>query len=100
VPCVDEKFQIKAVDRPNSGLSLKKGRATNMAHNYKQHATTTLFAVLDVKSGLVIRECRPRHRAKEFLSLLRLIDRAVKKPHDIYLVNDNYAAHKTPEVQA
>jgi len=39
-------------------------------------------------------------RAKEFLSFLRRIDRAVKKPRDIHLVLDNYAAHKTPEVQA
>ena len=38
--------------------------------------------------------------AKEFLSFLRRIDRAVKKPRDIHLVLDNYATHKTPEVQA
>ena len=38
-----------------------------MTHDYKRHGTTTLFAALDVKSGMVIGECLPRHRAKEFL---------------------------------
>ena len=71
-----------------------------MTHDYKRNGTTTLFAALDVKSGFVIGECMPRHRAKEFLSFQRRIDHAVQKPRDIHLVLDNYATHKTPEVQA
>jgi transposase len=100
VLCVDEKSQIQALDRTQPGLPLKKGRAATMTHDYKRHGTTTLFAALDVKSGLVIGECMPRHRAKEFLTFLRRIDRAVKKPRDIHVVLDNYATHKTPEVRA
>ena len=100
VLCVDENSQIQAPDRTQPGLPLKKGRAATMTHDYKRHGTTTLFAALDVKSGMVIGECLPRHRAKEFLSFLRRIDRAVKKPRDIHLVLDNYATHKTPEVRA
>lgn len=60
----------------------------------------TLVAALDLKSGLVNDDCMPRHRAREFLTFLRHIDRAVKKPRDIHLVLDNYATHKTPEVMA
>ena len=100
VLCVDEKSQIQALDRTQPGLPLKKGRAATMTHDYKRHGTTTLFAALDVKSGLVIGDCMPRHRAREFLTFLRRIDRAVRKPRDIHLVLDNYATHKTPEVQA
>lgn len=100
VLCVDEKSQIQALDRTQPGLPLKKGRAATMTHDYKRHGTTTLFAALDVKSGVVIGECLPRHRAKEFLKFLRRIDRAVNKPRDIHIVLDNYATHKTPEVQA
>ena len=33
-------------------------------------------------------------------AVLRRIDRAVLKPRDVHLVLDNYATHKTPEVQA
>ncbi|WP_412509901.1 IS630 family transposase, partial [Roseovarius sp. SYSU LYC5161] len=70
VLCVDEKSQIQALDRTQPGLPLKKGRAATMTHDYKRHGTTTLFAALDVKSGQVIGDCMPRHRAKEFLKFL------------------------------
>ena len=100
VLCVDEKSQIQALDRTQPGLPLKRGRAATMTHDYKRHGTTTLFAALDVRTGLVIGDVKPRHRAKEFLSFLRKIDRVVKKHLDVHLVLDNYAAHKTPEVKA
>ena len=100
VLCVDEKSQIQALDRTQPGLPLKKGRAETMTHDYKRNGTTTLFAALDVKTGLVIGECRPRHRAKEFLGFLRKIDRCVVPALDVHLVLDNYATHKTPEVKA
>ena len=100
VLCVDEKSQIQALDRTQPGLPLKKGRAATMTHDYKRHGTTTLFAALDVKSGLVIGECQPRHRAKEFIRFLKRIDRCVKRHLDIHLVLDNYGTHKTPEVKA
>ena len=100
VLCVDEKSQIQALDRTQPGLPLKKGRAQTMTHDYKRHGTTTLFAALDVKSGLVIGDCMPRHRAKEFLNFLRRIDRAVKGKREVHLVLDNYATHKTPDVNA
>ena len=61
VLCVDEKSQIQALDRTQPGLPLKKGRAATMTHDYKRNGTTTLFAALDVKSGVVIGECLPRH---------------------------------------
>jgi len=112
--CVDEKSQIQALDRTQPGLPLKKGRAATMTRDYKRHGTTTLFAALDVKSGMVIGECLPRHRAKEFLRFLRRIDRAVLKPRDVHLALDSEAdqktvrgtvfplnaTHKTPEVKA
>lgn len=71
-----------------------------MTHDYKRHGTTTLFAAPDVKSGMVIGECLPRHRAREVLRFLCRIDRAVPKPRDVHLVLDTYATHKTPEVKA
>lgn len=100
VLCVDEKSQIQALDRTQPGLPLKKGRAATMTHDYKRNGTTTLFAALDVKSGKVIGDCMPRHRAKEFLKFLRQIDKAVPARSDIHLVLDNYATHKTPDVKA
>ena len=94
VLCVDEKSQIQALDRTQPGLPMKKGRAQTMTHDYKRNGTTTLFAALDVKTGKVIGECLPRHRAKEFIRFLKKIDRAVKHL-DVHAICDNYKTHKT-----
>jgi transposase len=100
VLCVDEKSQIQALDRTQPGLPMKKGRAQTMTHDYKRNGTTTLFAALEVKSGLVIGECQPRHRAKEFIRFLKKIDRVVQKHLALHLIVDNYGTHKTAEVKA
>ena len=100
VLCVDEKSQIQALDRTQPGLPIKKGRAVTLTHDYKRHGTTTLFAALDIKSGMVIGDCMPRHRAKEFLKFLRQIDRAVTGGREVHLILDNYPTHKTSEVRA
>jgi transposase len=100
VLCIDEKSQIQALDRSQPGLPMKRGRAATMTHDYKRNGTTTLFAALDVKSGIVIGECQPRHRAKEFIRFLKKIDRTVQKHLDLHLIMDNYATHKTAEVKA
>ena len=105
---VDEKSQIQALDRTQPGLPLKKGRAATMTHDYKRNGTTTLFAALvvaceempDLKPGAVISDCLPRHRAKEFLSFLKTIDRQTPAHLDLHLVLDNYATHKTEAVRA
>jgi transposase len=67
-------------------------------HDYKRHGTTRLFAALNVLTGAVIGECRPRHRHEEFLKFLRKIDREVPKSLQIHLILDNYATHKHPDV--
>ena len=96
---VDEKSQIQALDRTQPGLPIKKGRAQTMTHDYKRNGTTTLFAALDVKTGQVIGQCLPRHRAKEFIKFLNKIDTAVDKALDLHLILDNYSTHKTKQVQ-
>src|SRR5499426_2908492 len=96
---VDEKSQIQALDRTQPGLPMKKGRAGTMTHDYKRHGTTTLFAALSMLDGKVIGACLPRHRHREFLRFLRLIDRQTTAGLDLHLIVDNYATHKTPAVK-
>ncbi|MGH7476001.1 MAG: IS630 family transposase [Longimicrobiales bacterium] len=95
---VDEKTQIQALDRTQPGLPLKKGRAGTLTHDYKRHGTTTLFAALDVRTGSVIHECMPRHRAAEFLRFARKVVRSVPNELDVYFILDNVSTHKTPAV--
>jgi hypothetical protein len=65
-----------------------------MTHDYRRHGTTTLFAALNAATGKVLTDCRPRHRHQEFLAFLKLIELHTPPELDIYLVIDNYAAHK------
>jgi len=99
VLCVDEKSQIQALDRTQPGLPMKKGRAGTMTHDYKRNGTTTLFAALNMLDGKVIGTCMPRHRHREFLRFLKLIDQKTHAGLDLHLVVDNYATHKTPAVK-
>ncbi len=62
VLCVDEKMQIQALDRTQPLLPMGLGYIEGVTHDYIRHGTTTLFAALDVATGSVIAECKPRHR--------------------------------------
>ena len=97
--CVDEKSSIQALDRTQPGLPLKAGRCGTLTHDYKRHGTSTLFAALDVETGAVIGECKPRHRHQEFLAFLKTVERQVPKELDLHLIVDNYATHKHEKVR-
>jgi len=62
---------------------------------FNQPCTTTLFAALDVATGEVITQCKPRHRHQEFLGFLRQIEKSVPGDLDIHLVVDNYCTNKS-----
>jgi transposase len=99
VLCVDEKSQIQALDRTQPGLPLKKGRCGTLTHDYQRNGATTLFAALEVASGRIISECRPRHRHQEWLKFLKRIEVETATDFDLHLIVDNYATHKHPKVQ-
>jgi Transposase and inactivated derivatives len=98
--CVDEKSSIQALDRTQPSLPMKKGRGQTMTHDYKRNGTTTLFAALEVATGLVIGECLPQHRHSEFLKFLKTIENEVPAGLGVHLILDNYATHKHPNVKA
>ena len=96
---VDEKTQIQALDRTQRVLPLREGVPERQTHDYRRNGTTDLFAALDVVTGRIVGECHKRHRAKEFLSFLRTLDRTTPPALDLHLVLDNLATHKTAEVK-
>ena len=100
VLCVDEKSQIQALDRTQPVLPMLPGMPERRTHDYKRNGTTSLFAALDIATGAVIGKCYRRHRAREFLDFLKVIDRNVPDGLDIHVVMDNYATHKTAAVKA
>jgi transposase len=100
VLCVDEKSQIQALERSQPVLPMGLGYIEGLTHDYYRHGTTTLFAALEVGSGQVITQCKPRHRHQEFLAFLRHLDASVPPPLQLHLIIDNYATHKHPKVRA
>ena len=52
VLCVDEKAQIQALDRTQPVLPMRPGVPERRTHDYRRHGTTSLFAALNVATGL------------------------------------------------
>ena len=100
VLCCDEKTQIQALDRTQPGLPLKRGRGKTMTHDYKRNGVTTLFAAMNMQTGEVLSMTEQLHRHQEWLRFLKMIDRHTPKTKQLHLVADNYATHKSPDVQA
>ena len=87
--CVDEKTQIQILERTQPLLPLGVDYVKCVTHDYISHGMTTLFAVLNVATIKVLRECKERHRHQEFLAFLKHIEANVTDFLDIHLIVDN-----------
>src|SRR3954471_23914489 len=99
VLAIDEKTQIQALDRTQPMLPIEFEASEKRTHDYVRHATTNLFAALNVSTGEVFGECAPTRDGESFLVFLK---QAVK-PHagkEIHVVLDNLSTHTTPDVVA
>jgi len=91
---VDEKPSIQALERAQGWLRLPNGKAMRgHTHEYKRHGTTTLFAALDVHSGLVHVGHYRRKRRREFLDFMNRV--VTQHPEtELHVVLDNLSTHK------
>ena len=99
VLCVDEKSQVQALNRTQPILPLGPGVPAKQSHDYERHGVTSLFAALDVASGVTISNCYRRHRHQEFLRFLNDIEASLPRGLDVHLVMDNYGTHKVSKVR-
>jgi transposase len=100
VLCVDEKSQVQALNRTQPILPLAPGVPARQSHDYERHGVTSLFAALDVASGVTISSCYRRHRHQEFLRFLNDIDANLPGGGlEVHLVMDNYGTHKVNKVR-
>jgi len=91
---VDEKPHIQALERAQGWLKLPNGKAlTGFSHQYKRHGTTTLFAALDVATGLVRGGHYRRRRRVEFLHFMNRTV-AAHPGREIHVILDNLNTHK------
>ncbi len=100
VLCVDEKSQVQALNRTQPLLPLAPGVPARQTHDYQRHGVTSLFAAMDVATGVTISNCYRRHRHQEFLKFLQEIEANLPTGFEVHLIMDNYGTHKVSKVQA
>ena len=96
--CVDEKSAIQALDRLDPVLPLSPGRAERHGFEYYRHGTLSLYAALNVKTGVVEGKTARRHTSAEFVEFLSRLVKKARWAREIHIVLDNLSAHKTPAV--
>jgi transposase len=97
---VDEKTQVQALERTQPLLPMAFDRSEKRTHDYRRHGTTNLFAALDVLTGKVIGQCRPRRRTKEFIAFMDHVLAEHDTAQQIHVVLDNLSTHDNTEVRA
>ena len=91
---VDEKPAIQALERAQGWLRLPDGQAVRgFNHEYKRHGTTTLFAALEVATGLVRIGHHARRRRREFLDFMNGLI-AHYPDTELHVILDNLNTHK------
>lgn len=91
---VDEKPHIQALERAQGWLKLPNGKAlTGFSHEYTRHGTTTLFAALEVATGMVKAGHYQRRRRVEFLDFMNRVV-AEHPARQIHVILDNLSTHK------
>jgi len=95
VLCMDEKPSIQALQRAQGWLRLPNGKAiTGASHEYKRNGTTTLFAALEVATGLVHAGHYKRRRRREFLDFMNQILDLYGPATELHVILDNLSTHK------
>src|SRR5947209_18320114 len=97
----DEKPGIQAIATTAPDLPPVPGTYATFArdYEYKRHGTLSLLAGIDLLSGKVHALVRDRHRSREFIEFLKLLDAAYPARTAIKLILDNHSAHISKETR-
>jgi len=98
----DEKPGIQAIGNTAPDLPPRPGIHPAFArdHEYKRHGTLSLLAGIDLLTGQVHARVEERHRSREFIGFLKLLDAAYPANTAIKLILDNHSAHISKETNA
>jgi transposase len=100
VICMDEKPHIQALERAQGWLKMPDGRAlTGFNHEYRRHGTSTLFAALEVATGMVKTGHFNRRRRREFLQFMNEVIADYEEEQQIHVILDNLSTHKPKQDQ-
>lgn len=98
----DEKPGIQAIATTAPDLPPQPGVHPTFArdHEYKRHGTVSLLAGIDLLTGKVHALVKDRHRSREFIEFLKLLDAAYPARTAIHLILDNHSAHISKQTRA
>jgi transposase len=98
----DEKPGIQAIATTAPDLPPEPGGHATFArdHEYKRHGTVSLLAGIDLLTGRVHALVKDRHRSREFIEFLKLLDAAYPTHTAIKVILDNHSAHISKETKA
>src|SRR6202035_1836377 len=97
----DEKPGIQAIATTAPDLPPVPGVHATFArdHEYKRYGTLSLLAAIDLLTRKDHALVRDRHRSKEFIEFLKLLDAAYPASTAIKLILDNHSAHISRETR-
>ena len=97
----DEKPGIQAIATTAPDLPPKPGIHATFTrdHEYKRHGTLSLLAGIDLLTGKVHALVKDRHRSREFIEFLKLLDATYPARTAIRLILDNHSAHISRETK-
>jgi hypothetical protein len=97
----DEKPGIRAIATTAPDLPPVPGVHATFArdHEYKRHGILSLLAGIDLLTGKVHALVKERHRSREFIEFLKLLDAAYPAGTAIKLILDNHSAHISRETR-
>jgi len=98
----DEKPGVQAIGTTAPDLPPRPGVHPGFArdHEYKRHGTLSLLAGIDLVTGKVHALVKDRHRSREFIEFLKLLDAAYATDTAIKVILDNHSAHVSKETKA
>ena len=98
----DEKPGIQAIATTAPDLPPEPGVHATFARDreYKRHGTVSLLAGIDLLTGKLHALVKDRHRSREFIEFLKLLDAAYPTHTAIKLILDNHSAHISKETKA
>jgi transposase len=98
----DEKPGVQAIGTTAPDLPPKPGQHACLGrdHEYVRRGTVSILAGIDFLTGKVHALLKDRHRSREFIEFLELLDKAYPTDTAIKVILDNHSAHISKETKA
>ena len=97
----DEKPGIQAIENLAPDLLPVPDEHPCIArdHQYRRHGTVTLLAGIDLSEGIVHALVEDRHRSREFIAFLKVLDDHYPAQAKLKVILDNHSAHISKETR-